>query len=104
MVLFKCSCAQLPVWAPAVQSIWFPAISSLGSPAVQSTWSPAISSLCAAVVQRRAHQFRDVPLQVFLALLARSYSWELQKPDEVWRYFPLPAASEGMPTTFRALL
>jgi hypothetical protein len=41
--------------------------------------------------------------QVFLALLARSYSWELQKPGEVWTYFPLPVASEGMPTTFRPL-
>jgi hypothetical protein len=42
-------------------------------------------------------------VQVFLALLARSYSWELHKPDEVWTYFPLPVASEGMPTTFRPL-
>jgi hypothetical protein len=40
---------------------------------------------------------------VFLALLARSYSWELQKPDEVWTFFPMPAATEGMPTTFQRL-
>jgi hypothetical protein len=44
-----------------------------------------------------------VPLQVFLALLARHYTWELQNADEIWNYFPLPVASEGMPISFQPL-
>jgi hypothetical protein len=44
-----------------------------------------------------------VPLQVFLALMLRQASWQLQEPSEKWSFFPIPAPEKGLPLSVQAL-